>query len=233
MRVLAIGAHPDDVEILCGGTLAKYAARGDQVTIMIATNGNVGSPVLTKEQIADVRRKEAEASAACIGADLIWMGYDDEFLFHDRQTRMAFINAIRKASPDVMFVHGSNDYHPDHRICGEIAIDCRIPVTVPLIETEYPAMARIPHVFVMDNLGGVGFEPEHYVDITDVYETKCRMIRSHASQDEWLNVQYGMDYIEFVTKMSSVRGMVIGARHAEAFRSLPAYPVMGDASLLP
>ncbi|WP_409345994.1 PIG-L deacetylase family protein [Paenibacillus sp. MBLB4367] len=233
MRILAIGAHPDDVEIFCGGTLAKYAARGDHVTIMIATNGNVGSPVLSKEEIAAVRRKEAEASAACIGADLIWMGYDDEFLFHDRETRMAFINAIRKASPDVMFVHGNNDYHPDHRICGEIAVDCRIPVTVPLIETEYPPMPRIPHVFVMDNLGGVGFEPEFYVDVTDVYEMKSRMIRSHASQDQWLNYQYGMDYVEFVSKTSAVRGMVIGVRHAEAFRSLPIYPVMGGASLLP
>jgi len=233
MRVLAIGAHPDDVEILCGGTIAKYALRGDDVTIMIATNGNVGSSSLTKDEIAEVRRKEAEASAAIIGAELIWMGYDDEFLFHDRATRTAFINAIRRAAPDVMFVHGANDYHPDHRICGEIAADCRIPVTVPLIVTEYPALPRIPHVFIMDNLGGIGFEPEHYVDITDVYDIKCRMIRSHESQDEWLQYQYGMDYVSFVSKSSAVRGMAIGVQHAEAFRSLPMYPVVGGPSLLP
>ncbi|WP_309119882.1 PIG-L deacetylase family protein [Paenibacillus sp.] len=233
MRVLAIGAHPDDVEILCGGTMAKYALRGDDVSIMIATNGNVGSASLTKDEIAEVRRKEAEASAAIIGAELIWMGYDDEFLFHDRATRTAFINAIRRAAPDVMFVHGVNDYHPDHRICGEIAVDCRIPVTVPLIVTEYPALPRIPHVFIMDNLGGIGFEPEHYVDITDVYDIKCRMIRSHESQDEWLQYQYGMDYVSFVSKSSAVRGMAIGVQHAEAFRSLPMYPVVGGPSLLP
>lgn len=233
MRVLAVGAHPDDVEILCGGTLAKYAARGDQVTIMIATNGNVGSPVLTREEIAEVRKREAQEAAGIIGADLIWLGYDDEFLFHDRQTRMAFINGIRQAAPDVMFVHGSNDYHPDHRICGEIAADCRIPVTVRLIETEYPALADIPHVFIMDNLGAIGFEPEYYVDITAVYETKSRMIRAHASQDTWLQHQYGMDYITFVSKASSVRGMAIGVQYAEAFRSLPMYPVRGGAELLP
>ncbi|WP_372634100.1 PIG-L deacetylase family protein [Cohnella sp.] len=233
MRVLAIGAHPDDVEILCGGTLAKCALRGDKVTIMIATNGNVGSAKLTKNEIASVRRKEAEASAGIIGADLIWMDYDDEFLFHDRETRMAFINAIRRANPDVMFVHGSSDYHPDHRICGEIAADCRIPVTVPLILTEYPAMARIPHVFIMDNLGGIGFEPEFYVDISDVYDTKCRMLRSHESQDAWLQYQYSMDYVTFVAKSSAIRGMAIGTEHAEAFRSLPMYPVVGGPSLLP
>ncbi|RAV13291.1 PIG-L deacetylase family protein [Paenibacillus contaminans] len=233
MRVLAVGAHPDDVEILCGGTLAKYAARGDHVTIMVATNGNVGSPTHTKEEIAAIRRKEAENAAAVIGADLIWLGYDDEFLFHDRETRMAFINAIRQANPDVMFVHGANDYHPDHRICGEIAADCRIPVTVRLIETEFPQMDKVPHVFIMDNVGSIGFEPEAYVDITDTFETKSRMLRCHESQDAWLQHIYGMEYVEFMAKASSMRGMAIGVKYAEAFRSLPMYPVSGGPHLLP
>ncbi len=233
MRVLAVGAHPDDVEILCGGTLAKYAARGDKVTIMVATNGNVGSPTHTKEEIAAIRRTEAEKSAAIIGADLIWLGYDDEFLFHDRETRMAFINAIRQANPDVMFVHGASDYHPDHRISGEIASDCRIPVTVRLIETEYPHMDKVPHVFIMDNIGAISFEPEVYVDITDTFETKCKMLRCHESQDAWLQHLYGMEYVEFMAKASSLRGMAIGVKYAEAFRSLPMYPVSGGPHLLP
>ncbi|MCD9021551.1 PIG-L deacetylase family protein [Cohnella silvisoli] len=233
MRVLAIGAHPDDVEALCGGTLAKCAARGDEVTIMIATNGNVGSPTLSREEIAEIRKKEAEASAALIGADLIWLGFDDEFLFHDRSTRLAFINAIRRANPDFMFVHGPNDYHPDHRICGEIAIDCRIPVTVPLIETEYPPMEKIPHVFIMDNIGSIGFEPEVYVDITETIETRGQMLKCHASQDIWLKHVYGMDYIEFLARPAAMRGMAIGVKYAEVFRSLPMYPVSGGPHLLP
>lgn len=233
MRVLAIGAHPDDVEGLCAGTLIKCAARGDHVTIMIATNGNVGSPTLSREEIAAIRKKEAEASAALIGADLIWMGYDDEFLFHDRETRLAFINAIRKANPDFMIVHGANDYHPDHRISGEIAIDCRIPVTVPLIETEYPPMSKIPHVFIMDNVGGIGFEPEAYVDISDSFEMKGRMIKCHKSQNEWLQHMYSADYVEMLSTPSIIRGKAIGVKYAEAFRNLPMYPVMGGSHLLP
>ncbi|MFD0959159.1 PIG-L deacetylase family protein [Paenibacillus chungangensis] len=233
MRVAAIGAHPDDVEALCGGTLAKCAARGDEVTIIIATNGNVGSPVLSKEEIAAIRHEEAKAAADLIGAKLIWLGFDDEFLFHDRPTRLAFINAIRQASPDFMFVHGPNDYHPDHRICGEIAIDCRIPVTVPLIETEYPAMQNIPHVFIMDNLGSIGFEPEIYVDITDTIDKRGQMLKCHASQDDWLRHMYGMDYIEFLARPAAMRGMAIGVPYAEAFRSLPMYPVTGGPHLLP
>lgn len=233
MRILAIGAHPDDAEGLCGGTLAKYAARGDQVTIMIATNGNVGSPTLSKDEIAAVRRKEAEIAAAVIGADMIWLDIDDEFLFHDKETRMKFINAIRQANPDVMFVHGTNDYHPDHRICGEIASDCRIPVTVRLIQTEYPHMDKVPHVFVMDNIGSIGFEPEAYVDITDTFETKCRMLRCHESQDTWLQHLYGIDVVGHMSKSAVMRGMAIGVKYAEAFRSLPMYPVSGGPHLLP
>lgn len=233
MRVLAVGAHPDDVEILCGGTLAKCAARGDHVVIMIATNGNVGSATLSKGEITLIRKREAERSASLLGAELIWMGYDDEFLFHDRETRIAFINAIRKANPDMMFVHGLNDYHPDHRISGEIAMDCRIPVTVPLIETEYPPMSKIPHVFMMDNIGAIGFEPEAYVDITDTFELKCRMLKCHESQDAWLQHIYGMDYIEFMSKAAVLRGMATGVKYAEAFRSLQMYPISGGAHLLP
>jgi len=233
MRVLAIGAHPDDVEGLCGGTLVKCAARGDQVTIMIATNGNVGSPTLSRDEIAAIRKKEAEAAAALIGAELIWMGYDDEFLFHDRETRLAFINAIRKANPDFMIVHGANDYHPDHRISGEIAIDCRIPVTVPLIETEYPPMSKIPHVFIMDNVGAIGFEPEVYVDVTDSIELKSQMIKCHKSQDEWLQHMFGEDYVEVLSRPSIIRGMAFGVKYAEAFRNLPMYPVMGGSHMLP
>lgn len=233
MRILAIGAHPDDVELCCGGTLAKYAARGDQVTIMVATNGNVGSPTLTKEEIAAVRKKEAEASAAVIGADLIWLDYDDEFLFHDRSSRMTFINAIRQANPDVMFVHSASDYHPDHRICSEISIDCRIPVTVPLIVTEYPPMDKVPHVFMMDNVGGIGFDPEAYVDITDTFDVKAQMLKCHNSQDTWLQYMFGSDIVANMVRIASFRGVGPGFKYAEAFRSLPMFPVTGGPHLLP
>src|SRR5690625_1599587 len=103
MHILAIGAHPDDVELQCGGTLAKYAQRGDHVTIAIATNGNVGSPTLSKDEIAAVRKAEAKRSAEVIGADLIWMDFPDEWLFNDPTTRLRFIDAIREARADVIF----------------------------------------------------------------------------------------------------------------------------------
>ncbi len=155
---------------------------------------------------------------------------------HEHRGVLERISPIHKAdriAAPMMFVHGASDYHPDHRISGEIASDCRIPVTVRLIETEYPHMDKVPHVFIMDNIGAISFEPEVYVDITDTFETKCKMLRCHESQDAWLQHLYGMEYVEFMAKASSLRGMAIGVKYAEAFRSLPMYPVSGGPHLLP
>jgi LmbE family N-acetylglucosaminyl deacetylase len=104
MNVLAIGGHPDDIEILCGGTLALYAEQGGKVFMAVATNGNVGTPDLSRDEIARLRHGEQQRSCDVIGAELIWMNFDDEWLFNDRPTRTAFLDAIRRAKPDVMFI---------------------------------------------------------------------------------------------------------------------------------
>ncbi len=225
MKILAIGAHPDDVEFLCAGTLAKYARHGDEISIMVATNGNVGSPTLSREEIASIRHEEAQASADILGAKLIWIGIDDEFVFSTRETRMQFIEGIRQADPDVMFVHSPTDYHPDHRAAGQIAIDCRIPVTVPLIETLHTHMSQVPDVYMMDTVGGLSFEPERFVDVSDTFTIKSEMLSRHKSQAEWLKHIYGMEYVEFMSKLSQQRGQSIGVAHAEAFRRVLMYPV--------
>ena len=121
MNILAIGAHPDDVEFLCAGTLALYAAQGHNVFIAVATNGNVGSPTLGNKEIRSIRKKESEEACKLINAKLIWMDFDDEWLFDNKETRLVFIDAIREANPEVMFIHNKSDYHPDHRNAGQIA----------------------------------------------------------------------------------------------------------------
>jgi LmbE family N-acetylglucosaminyl deacetylase len=233
LNILAIGAHPDDIEILCGGTLCKYARMGDNIFMAVATNGEVGSPTLSREEIANIRRREAETSCSVIGAHLIWMGYPDEWLFNTPEVRRRFIDAIREARPDVMFVHGPNDYHPDHRIAGQVAIDARIPSAVRLVESSLPALEKIPHVFLMDNVGGVDFEPEFYVDICDTIDTKRAMLTCHASQDIWLRHLFKMSYVEFMESHSRQRGEEAETEFAEAFREVKTYPRTGSAEMLP
>lgn len=234
MRVLAIGAHPDDVEWLCSGTLALYAARGDQVTIAVATNGDVGSgePNADRADVARVRHAEAQASADIIGASLTWMGHPDEFLFNDRECRERFIDTIREARPEVMFIHSETDYHPDHRVAGQVARDCRIPVSVPLVMSKFPP-TKIPTVFVMDTVLGRHFEPEIFVDVSSVIDTKKAMLAAHVSQAAWLKHVFGTEITDNMIIQGRFRGAQSGCEYAEGFRLLHEWPYSGDGRLLP
>ncbi len=97
-NVLAIGAHGDDLELFCGGTLARCAERGDKVFMCVVTDGR-GRPKGDPDQIAAIRQTEAQASADVIGAELIWLGFPDGGLMFDDATRHLFIEVIRQASP--------------------------------------------------------------------------------------------------------------------------------------
>jgi len=185
MNILFVGAHPDDLEIFCGGTAALYAMGGHKVFFCVATNGNVGSSTLPPNEIAAIRKIEAQRGAEVIGAELIWLDFDDEFLLDSRETRLAFIEAFRRADPDVVFCHWRQDYNPDHSISGMIVDECIHMAGIPNIRTASPPTTRkkIPHVYFMDTPAGIGFEPEIYVDITQTFKTKVQMVKMHKSQD--------------------------------------------------
>jgi LmbE family N-acetylglucosaminyl deacetylase len=221
MNVLFVGAHPDDIETFCGGTAARYVAEGHQVFFCIATNGNVGSSTLTQTEIAAIRHQEAQRAAAVIGARLIWLGYDDEFLIETREARLKFIEAFRVARPDVVFCHWIEDYNPDHSISGRIVDDCISMAKIPLIKTEHPPTDNIPPVYFMDTPAGVNFVPEVYVDITATFPQKVNMVRQHASQEGWMKDCFGYPLEAFLEIPARYRGLQAGCTMAEAFR--PSY----------
>jgi LmbE family N-acetylglucosaminyl deacetylase len=235
MRVLACCAHPDDAEILVGGTLSKYHRRGDEVFIAITTNGEVGHPTWPKEEIIRVRREEATRAAAVIGAHLFWLGFPDEFLFDREETRLAIINVIRQCRPDVILTHWPGDlYNPDHTITGQVVNDVAIMATVPRIETEAPPCEKIPVVYFMDSVAGVGFVPEEYVDITDTFETKRAMLSEHRSQvSDWLKDQYDITIEEMIEVGARYRGIQAGVKYAEGFVRAKAWPRGVAGTLLP
>jgi LmbE family N-acetylglucosaminyl deacetylase len=224
MRILAIGAHPDDLEFMCAGTLARYAEAGHEIWMAVATNGNCGSQTLDRDEIGAIRHAEALASASVIGASLLWMDYDDEWLMDDRETRSRFIDAYREARPDIVLAHDPADYHPDHRIAGRVAEDARIPSAVRLVESALPALERIPRLYSFDTIGMVNATPDTYVDISSVMDVKAKMLLSHASQQAWLSHIFGMDYEEFMRSQSASRGAECSMAFAEAFREVGTYP---------
>lgn len=234
MRVLAIGAHPDDLELQCAGTLAKYALRGDHVTMAVAMSGDCGSATLPKEKIAGIRGKEARASAAILGADFLAIGaYSDGFLFSTEQTRLDFLNVVRQARPDVILTHSPTDYHPDHRMVAQIVSDVRIMISVPNIKTASPAYDTLPEIYFFDTMAGVDFVPQHYVDISGTFNIKKKMLACHKSQSLWLEEQYKMTYLDFIDCAGRFRGLQCGAQYAECFQVLSTWPKRTLGVLLP
>lgn len=221
MNVLFVGAHPDDIEIYASGTAALYAEQGHKVFFCVATNGNVGSSTLPKDEIAAIRHQEALRSVRVIGAELIWLGFDDEFLIDSVETRHAIIEAIRVAQPDVIFCHSREDYNPDHSIAGMIVDECAHMGPIPNIKTKSLPTDKIPHVYFMDTAVGVGFVPEIYVDITKTFAKKIEMVAAHASQGQWMKDIFGYDLEAFLEIPAKFRGLQARCPMAEAFR--PSY----------
>ena len=240
MRVLAFGAHPDDVEFRCAGTLKKYADRGDEITIAVATNGNIGSFRMSKDEIAKVRHKEAQNAADLLGAKLIWMGEDDEFLFDTKETRLKFIDAVREAKPDVIFAPPYfKDYNPDHDITGYLAFIARVNATIKLIETQHEPHSKVPAMFFAVPFGiNNTYSPEYFVDITETFDFKLKMFKCHESQQgAWCKDAFGVDYAEMLERENKALAVSCGTPnvdYVEAFMLCKTWPIIAEAyKLLP
>lgn len=240
MRVLVVEAHPDDIEFHCAGTLAKMAARGDEIFICIMTNGNIGSFTMSKEQTAQTRRGEAQRACDVIGAQLLWMDEDDEFLFDNERTRKKLIDAYRVARPDIVLANPAwADYNQDHDIAGYLAFVARVLATVKLIETEHESTGKVPPLFFYRPTGfNARFRPEYFVDITDFRDTKHEMLSKHESQlGDWLKNAFGMESHEFVDTNDKYWASICatpGTDYVEPFMLCKTWPaVAGAYQLLP
>jgi len=233
MKILAVGAHPDDLEILCGGTLAKYVKAGHSVTMAVLTNGNVGHPEIEPAEMARIRRNEFENAAAIIGADTIWLDVDDELSVVDLPSRLAMVDVFRQAKPDVVLTHSEKDYHVDHRNCSQLVFEAAPLACVHNIKRELPQLDKQPLIYHFDTLGAVGFMPTEYVDISDTIRTKIDMYRCHKSQDEWMCVATGFDIADVIESVAKVRGYAAGVRFAEGFTRVEAWYRGTTARILP
>ncbi len=233
MRVLGIGAHPDDLEIWCGGTLAKCAQRGDQVVMCVCTNGNKGSYDTPPGELAAIRLNEARAAAAVIGAECLLLDLPDAGVLRTEEQRALFTDVLRQAKPDVVLTHPPNDYMSDHVSASLNVWDASFWATVPLFLTEHEAIERSPALYYADAVAGVGSIPTDYVDISEVWDTKVEMILCHESQRRWLAEHDNVDYVESASVIARFRGIQCGVRYAEAFRAEAAWPRLRPERLLP
>jgi len=218
LRVLAIGCHPDDLEILCGGTLARYAAEGHTVIMAVVARGDKGHFEIPSEELTRIRASELAASAAVIGAESITVGIPDGEVYSDHPTRTKIIDVVRQARPDVVITHDPNDYYGDHTAVSQLACDASFLASASLLETTHPACDKIPPVYFMETVMGLRFEPQEYVDISDTIETKLEMLSQHQSQLTWLREHDGVDILENVRTVARFRGLQCSVEYAEGFR---------------
>lgn len=234
MRVLAVGCHPDDLEILCGGTLARYVHAGHEVVMAHVTNGNLGHKTIPSRELGRIREKEAFDSAGLIGATCVTLGVGDAKVYsEDPDLRNNMTELIRAAAPDVIITHFPEDYHPDHVATSRLVIDASFLATVPQIRTEHEALSSVLPIYFMDTLAGFGFEADDYVDISAEIDLKEAMIRSHQSQITWMEEHDATDIATMARKVAAFRGVQCGVEYAEAFRRYRAWPRITPGRLLP
>ncbi len=225
---LAIGAHPDDVEFMMAGTLARLADAGYECHIHTVGNGNCGTATYTHEEIIRIRRAESHAAAAVMGATYHPGFVNDIEIYYEDSLLRRVTALVREVEPEIVLTQSPQDYMEDHMN------SCRLTVTAcfcrgmrnwisepPLPPT--PQDIYVYHCQPHSNIGPLGepIRPSLLVDVSDKIELKEDMLRCHASQKEWLDVSQGKDsYLVAMRDMLADIGQA-GAKpveYAEGFR---------------
>ena len=189
IRVIAIGAHPDDCDIKAGGIAAKYAALGHKVRFVSVTNGDAGHQAEGGGMLAARRRAEAQESGRRLGIEYIVLDNHDGELVPSLDVRLQIIRQIREWDADIVIAPRPNDYHPDHRYTGILVQDASYMVTVPNIASDTPAIKKNPlFLYFSDRFSRPQpFRPDIVVAIDDVLDKKYAALDAHGSQFyEWL-----------------------------------------------
>lgn len=195
LKLLILGAHPDDCEFHAGGLAARYRRLGHGVKMISVTPGDVGHHEISGPPLAKIRTAEAAAAAAVIGAESEVWPYPDGSLTPSLDLRWKIIREIRTYRPSVVLTHRPNDYHPDHRAVGQAVQDASYMVTVPKLLPDVPIMAKDPIVgYLPDKFTKpTPLQPDVVVDVGDELETIVDLLSAHESQMfQWLPYNRGV-----------------------------------------
>jgi len=198
VNILAIGAHPDDIEFGCGGTLIKYALKGHNIYLYVLTDGGRGGDPAE-------RRKEQEAATKLLGAQqLFWGGYADTELPLDRDLIQKVEGILHLVTPDLIFVHFGDDTHQDHRHLS-MSVVTASRYTRNVLFYEGPTTAN--------------FTASVFVDIDAVLDRKLTALDAHASQVVKTGVE-GLSVLDLARAAAHFRGIQGKVRNAEGFMPL-------------
>ena len=198
VNILAIGAHPDDIEFGCGGTLIKYTQKGHRLFLLVMTKGWSGAQTSTRVQ-------EQINSKKILGAEKIyWGGYEDTHLVVDKELIGKVENVIQEAMPDFIFCSFPDDTHQDHRHLAQAIVSA----------TRY-----IRNVLFYEGPTTQNFKPHVFVDIADTLDKKMQALKAHRSQVMKTNIE-DLSIVEVARSSANFRGIQGRVKYAEAFHSL-------------
>ena len=198
MNILALGAHPDDIEYGCGGMLTKYARKGNGVYMFIASDGALGGD-------AEVRRREQKDAARTLGVrEVFWGEYQDTEVPLSRELIVRIEAVIRQIEPRMIFVNSPEDTHQDHRHLAQCAMSA----------TRY-----VPNFLFFEVPSTVEFRPNCYTDIADVLDLKLASLEAHRSQVAKTNIE-DLTILELAKSSANFRGIQARVKYAEAFQSV-------------
>ena len=238
MKILAVGAHPDDIEFTCGGTLALLAEAGHEIAMMTVNNGSCGTAVHSREEIIAIRAEEARAAAAIIGASYHCAGIDDMRAVFDNDCRNRVTELFRKVAPEMVICPPVSDYMTDHEMAGQLTRDAAFTASLPNFKTGDPESAEPTsghvHLYYVDPIEGKDPFGERVpfstaVNVETVMNIKKKMLACHASQRDWLRRQHGIDqYLLTMEQWTRDAGKRASLPCAELFRQHLGHPYPTD-----
>ena len=233
-KVLVIAAHPDDIEFVLAGTIAKWVRGGTRARYVLATSGDAGTHRrgITREELAKVRETEQCAAARVVGVDeVVFLGYPDGMVQPTLELRGDLVREIRRFRPDVaicfdptrLYSGGTYINHPDHRAVGQAALDALSPTAaMPLSYPEQIEAGLEPHR-VLRIMVASAVHPDTWIDISETLELKVEALRQHASQ---INVDF--DFVSMIRSWAENTGAEVGLPLAESFIEIARPAERGD-----
>jgi len=213
--VLAIGAHPDDIEIGCAGTLALLKNQGHEVIHLIVTSGEEGKQSLSKNALKRIREAEAGRSARIIGSSrILFFGAPDGLTSFSKKMKIRLVALLRELCPDIVFTHGSSDHFPDHQIVHQMTMSSILAAGGPWYSDVPQPPHKVPQVYGYEVWNPIS-KYQLAVDISSVMSMKLEAIQAHSSQTA------DVDYVGAVSGLAKYRGATsMSGEFAEVFEIL-------------
>ena len=189
LKFLMIGAHPDDMDLRCGGLASLLTERGHEAVFLSIANGNAGHMSMDAAALRLRRRGEMIEAGKVYGVRYDTLDIDDCTVVADLPTRERLLRYIRRENPDAIVTHRSCDYHADHRACGQLVMDCSYLLQVPMYCPDTPALRHAPVVLYCEDrfTSPAPFRADIAVNCDPVIERKIEGVMKHRSQLlEWL-----------------------------------------------